>query len=119
MEIVHVELTNKGSQIVVLEICGKNFLTEFGRLFNNKSSAFRIPIDNFREFSFFKNVVGFADEGRDGVLSVSLGFGFIFTSQFGSHWKKSKKKIRKRLFYCFLKNESKSFFIIKKKEKRT
>jgi hypothetical protein len=90
MEIVHVELTNKGSQVVVLEICGKNFLTEFGRLFNYKSSAFRIPIDNFREFSFFEDVVGFTNERRNGVLDVSLGFGFIFTSQFGSHGRKEK-----------------------------
>jgi len=35
MEVVHVELTNKGSQIVVFEVLGKDLLAEFRRLFDD------------------------------------------------------------------------------------
>jgi len=86
VEIVHVELTYKGSQIVVLEVSGEDFLAEFRRLFDNKGGAFGIPVNDIREFSFVEDVIGFANKGRDGVLSVSLGFGFVFTVQFGSHF---------------------------------
>ena len=65
VEIVHVELSDKGSEIVVLEVSRKDLLAEFRRFFDNKSCAFRIPVNDIREFSFFENVVSFADKRWD------------------------------------------------------
>jgi hypothetical protein len=62
VEIVHVELTDKGSKVVVLEISRKDLLAEFRWLFDNKSIAFRTPVNDFGEFSLFENVIGFADK---------------------------------------------------------
>jgi len=65
VEIVHVELTDKRGQIVVFEVGREDFLAEFGRLFDNESCAFRVPVNDIREFSFFENVVCFANERWD------------------------------------------------------
>jgi hypothetical protein len=86
VEVVHVELSNKGSKVVVFEIGWENFLTELRRLFDDKSSTFGIPVNDFREFSFFKNVVCFSDKRRNRVLRMGLGLGFVLLS-LRSHWK--------------------------------
>ena len=65
VEIVHVELSDKGSEIVVLEVSREDLLAEFRRLFDNESCAFRIPVNDVGELSFFKNVVSFANERWD------------------------------------------------------
>jgi len=65
VEIVHVELSDKRSEVIVLEIGRKDFLAELRRLFDDKSCAFRIPVNNIREFPFFEDIVGFANERRD------------------------------------------------------
>jgi len=92
VEIVHVELTNKGSKVVVLEIGREDLLAEFRRLFDNESVAFRIPVNDFGEFSLFENIVGFADKRRDGVLRVGLGFSFIFAGELRKHGEKKRKE---------------------------
>jgi hypothetical protein len=91
VEIVHVELTNKGSKIVMFEIGRKDFLAEFRRLFDNESVAFRVPVNDFGEFSLFENVVGFANKRGDGVLGVGLGFSFVFAGELRKHSEKKRE----------------------------
>lgn len=91
VEVVHVELANKRGKIVVLEISRKDFLAEFRRLFDNEGVAFRVPVNDFGEFSLFENVVGFADKRRDGVLRMGLGFSFIFAGKLRKHSEKKRE----------------------------
>jgi hypothetical protein len=65
VEVVHVELTDKGSQVVVLEVHGKNLLAEVGGLFDDQGSAFWVPVDDVRVLALIEDVVGLADERGD------------------------------------------------------
>jgi len=65
VEIVHVELADKGGKIVVFEIGREDLLAEFRRLFDDESCTFRVPINDIGEFSLFENVVSFANERWD------------------------------------------------------
>jgi hypothetical protein len=85
VEVVHVELADKRCQVVVLEVGWEDLLAELGRLLDDKGSAFRIPVNNIREFSFLKNIVGFSDKRGNRVLNMGLGFDFAVFLGFRSH----------------------------------
>jgi len=94
VEVVHVELTNKGGEVVVFEVDREDFLGEFGRFLDNESSAFWTPVNILGEAGFFEDVVGFADEGRDEILGVGLRLNF-FSVDGESHFSVRKEKMLK------------------------
>lgn len=91
VEVVHVELTDKGGEVVVFEVDREDFLGEFGRFLDNECGSFWIPVDVLGEAGFLEDVVGFADEGRDEILGVGLGLNF-FSVDGESHFSVRKKR---------------------------
>jgi len=67
VEVVHVELSDEGSQVVVLEVGGKHLGTELNRHLDDNGGSFGVPVDNVGESLVFKHLVGLADEGGDDV----------------------------------------------------
>lgn len=84
LEVVHVELSDKGTDVIVLKVLGKYLLTEISRLLDDNRGAFCVPVDNLREELLFKDTVDFADEGRNsGFIRLREEFGSVSFIHFG------------------------------------
>jgi len=67
-EVVHVELSDEGVHLVVLEVDGKDSLGELLDVFDDKEVTAVTPADNVVVALFFQEFIGFADERGDAFL---------------------------------------------------
>jgi hypothetical protein len=65
LEVIHVQLTNEGCEIVMLEVEGEDFFSEFGGFFDNNSAAIIAPRDVVIELLAFENIKDLLEELRD------------------------------------------------------
>jgi len=63
VEVVHIELTDEGGQVVVLEIGREDLGSELYWHLNDDGGSFGVPVDYVGETLVFKHLIGLADEG--------------------------------------------------------
>jgi len=76
VEVVHIELSDEGGEVIVLEVKGEDLVRELSGLEDGDRGAILVPVDDIGEFSFLEDVVGFfnerGDEGRLGAFELGL-----------------------------------------------
>lgn len=85
-EIVHVQLSHKRGEVVMLEIARKDFLRKLCGFFDHQSCAVRSPADEFAVLVILEHVIDFSKEfWYRPFLGGRLGLGSSFLREFSVH----------------------------------
>jgi len=77
MKIIHIQLSNKGTKVVVFKIFGQNIFCKSVRIFNNKAVTLLVPKNSVLILSILKRQ-------KLHILKLTLTISNVFIKKFGT-----------------------------------